>query len=117
MKAISMLSPAPNKCNLLFLFIGLLFMPKKFLDLVRPNYYSLITEYAMLILLQNLQVANFPKKKDLLPLLEKSKSATGPNGIPYSAYAACIDTSAQILENTTELFGEEAVSGHSNGML
>ena len=30
-----------------------------------------------------------------------------------SAYAACPDTSAEILENTTELFGREAEPGHA----
>ena len=55
-----------------------------------------------------------PKKDRFVAIIKKVKdSATGPNGIPYSAYAACIDTSAQILENTTELFGEEAEPGHS----
>ena len=48
-----------------------------------------------------------------MDIIKKVKdSATGPNGIPYSAYAACPDTSAQILENTMELFGEEAEPGH-----
>ena len=40
-------------------------------------------------------------------------SATGPYGLPYSAYAACLDTSAQVLENTTELFGREVEAGHA----
>ena len=67
----------------------------------------------MLNLLQISQVANFPPKKWFTAIIKKVKdSATGFNGIPYSAYAACLDTSAQILENTTELFGEEPELGH-----
>jgi len=51
-----------------------------------------------------------------MAIIKKVKdSATGTNGIPYSAYAACLETSAQILENTTELFGEEPEPGPCKG--
>ena len=53
-----------------------------------------------------------PNKDRFSTIIKKVKdSATGPNGIPYSAYAACTDTSAQVLENTVELFGEEPEPG------
>ena len=36
----------------------------------------------------------------------------GPDGIPYSAYSACLKTSSIILENTTAYFSsEEQVTG------
>ena len=54
-----------------------------------------------------------PKEKFVASIKKVRDSATGPNGIPCSAYAACPDTSAEVLENTTELFGREADPGHA----
>ena len=57
-------------------------------------------------LIANFSRCQMPTKERFTAIIKKVKdSATGPNGIPYSAYAACPDISASVLENTTELFG------------
>ena len=67
-------------------------------------------------LIANFSGCQLPKKERFIAIIKKVKdSATGTNGIPYSAYAACVETSAQILENTTELFSEEPEPGHCKG--
>ena len=64
-------------------------------------------------LIANFSRCQMPTKERFIAIIKKVKdSATGPNGIPHSAYAACPDTSAAILDNTTELFGREAEPGH-----
>ena len=55
-----------------------------------------------------------PQKERFVAIIKKVKdSATGPNGLPFSAYAAWPGASAQVFENTTELFGREAEAGHA----
>ena len=69
-------------------------------------------------LIANFANCQLPKKDRFVAIINRVKdSATGPDGIPYSAYSACSNTSAQILENTAELLGAELEPGFGHAQL
>jgi len=64
-------------------------------------------------LIKDFRSCTLPSREVFGSIIKRVKdSAVGPDGIPYSAYSANIETSSIILEKTTEFFAtEEQVSG------
>ena len=62
-------------------------------------------------LINGFRNCSMPDKEVYCNIIKRVKdSATGPDGIPYSAYGACLETSGVILANTSTYFSEaEAV--------
>ena len=61
-------------------------------------------------LINGFRTCSMPDKEVYCNIIKRVKdSATGPDGIPYSAYGACLETSGAILANTSTYFSEAEV--------